>query len=248
MSLAGSDRFLVFVELLRAKVPSFKKYPFCLPAIKSLERLEFDPKVTFIIGENGTGKSTLLEAIAVASGYNAEGGSKNFGFATRESHSELHKFLRVARGIRKPKDGFFFRAESFYNVATAVENLGVTGYGDKSLHEQSHGESFWSLFTHRFRGQGVYIMDEPEAALSPTRQMAALLRIHQLVQGKSQLIIATHSPILMAYPQATILELSKTGVHKVRYEETDHFAISKRFFSDPKRILAELLREDSKTD
>jgi predicted ATPase len=239
-----SNHYLQFIELMRQKVPSFHKYPFSLPAIRHLDRLELHPQVTYLVGENGSGKSTLLEAIAVASGFNAEGGSKNFGFATRESHSDLYKHLRVARGHPLPKDNFFLRAESFFNVATQVDDLGVSGYGSKSLHEQSHGESFWSLFMHRFRGNGLYILDEPEAALSPTRQMAALVRIRQLVQAKSQFIVATHSPILMAYPNATILSLSGSGLKQVRYEETDHFTITKRFFDNPGRIIRELMRED----
>jgi predicted ATPase len=239
-----SHHYLQFIELLREKVPSFRQYPFCLPAICKLERLALHPHVTFLVGENGSGKSTLLEAIAVAGGFNAEGGSKNFRFATRESHSDLYKYLRVARGHPAPKDGFFLRAESFFNVATQIEGLGVSGYGGKSLHEQSHGESFWSLFMHRFRGHGLYILDEPEAALSPSRQMAALVRIHQLVQAKSQFIIATHSPILMAYPNATILGLSESGLKPMRYEETEHFTLTKHFFDNPARVVRELMREE----
>jgi predicted ATPase len=244
MSLEDCQHFLLFIELHRAKVTSFESYPFCLPAVRSLEKLEFHPSVTFLVGENGSGKSTLLEAIAVAWGFNAEGGSKNFNFATRESHSELFQSLRLARGVRRPTDGFFLRAESFYNVATQVEQLGALGYGNTPLHELSHGESFWSMFMNRFRGNGLYILDEPEAALSPSRQMAALLRIHQLVQCHSQLIIATHSPILMAYPNAKILHLSEEGIRQAKYEETEHFRLSKGFFENPARYVHELLREE----
>jgi predicted ATPase len=244
VSLEDCQHFLLFAELNRAKVPSFDVYPFALPAVRLLDRLELHPSVTFLVGENGVGKSTLLEAIAVAWGFNAEGGSKNFGFATRPSHSELFQYLRLARGIRKPKDGFFLRAESFYNMATQVEQLGVSGYGDKSPHEQSHGESFWSLFMKRFRGNGLYMLDEPEAALSPARQMAALVRIHQLVQSGSQLIIATHSPILMAYPDSVIFHLSEDGIKPVQYQDTEHFTLAKRFFDNPQRLVAELLREE----
>jgi len=244
MSLEHCKQFLLFAELNRGAVPSFDAYPFSLPAVRNLERLEFHPAVTFLVGENGMGKSTLLEAIAVGYGFNAEGGSKNFSFETRASHSDLYQYLRLARGFQRPKDGFFLRAESFYNVATQVEELGVTGYGAKPLHDQSHGESFWSLLMERFRGHGLYMLDEPEAALSPSRQLAALVRIHQLVQSGSQLVIATHSPILMAYPDARILHLSEDGIRPVAYQETEHFQLTRRFMENPQRILRELFRED----
>jgi predicted ATPase len=245
MSLDHCSHFLLFAELNRRAVASFADYPFSLPAVRNLERLDFHPAVTFLVGENGTGKSTLLEAIAVGYGFNAEGGSKNFNFETRASHSPLHQYLRLARGFRRPKDGFFLRAESFYNVATQVETLGVTGYGSRSLHDQSHGESFWALLMERFRGNGLYILDEPEAALSPARQLAALVRIRQLVKSGSQLVIATHSPILMAYPEATIFRLSEDGICKVNYSETEHFQLTKRFMENPERILKELFREEN---
>lgn len=234
----------------RDKVDSFDRYPFSLPAVRSLERVDFHPKVTFFVGENGSGKSTLLEGIAVSLGFNAEGGSKNFRFGTRRSHSELHEYLRIAKGIRRPRDGFFLRAESFFNVATEIENLDVepsfgppviNSYGGRSLHEQSHGESFLALMTERFGGQGVYILDEPEAALSPQRQLAVLSRIHDLVLDDSQFIIATHSPILMAYPDSTIYLCSKDGVSPVAYEETEHFQVTRDFLANPERMLRVLM-------
>lgn len=245
MSFNPPSHFLHWVELQREKVEKPSDYPFNLPVLRSFERLEFHPAVTFLIGENGSGKSTLLEAIALAWGFNAEGGSKNFGFATRSSHSDLYRTLRLARGIRKATDGFFLRAESFYNVATYVEDLDVSGYGDKSLHEQSHGESFWSLFMNRFRGNGLYILDEPEAALSPARQLAMLVRMHDLIGQQSQFIIATHSPIILAFPNATIYELSEGGLVPAAYEETEHFLLTKRFLNDPKRFIRELLRKET---
>jgi predicted ATPase len=200
------------------------------------------PAVTFFVGENGAGKSTLLEAIAVAFGFNAEGGSKNFRFGTRESHSELYKFLRIAKGVPRPTDGFFLRAESFYNVATMVEELGVgASYGDRSLHEQSHGESFIALMVNRFRGEGLYLLDEPEAALSPGRQLSVITRIHDLVQQRSQFIIATHSPIIMAYPDAHIYSFSTSGIERVDYKETEHFRITRDFLSNPQRMLRHLM-------
>jgi len=242
MSLIGSDQFLQWVELKKKdSIP--KQHPFDLPMVRNLGRIEFHRRVTFIVGENGSGKSTLLEGISVAWGFNAEGGSKNFSFATSPTHSELHGFLRLARGTKRPTDGFFLRAESFYNVATYVEGLGVSGYGKNSLHEQSHGESFLALFMNRFRGNGLYILDEPEAALSPSRQLALLVRLHQLAQNGSQFIIATHSPLIMAYPDALIYQVNENGFARVKYEETEHFNLTKRFLNDPKRYLRELFRE-----
>jgi predicted ATPase len=192
--------FVREVMLDRDRVPSFDQYPFSIPAVLGLDRLAVHPRVTFLVGENGSGKSTLIEAIAVAAGFNAEGGSKNFSFATRRSESSLHTALRVVRGVRREKDGFFLRAESFFNVATYVDQVGVTGgYGERSLHEQSHGESFLALATNRLRGNGLYLFDEPEAALSPSRQLSLLKVIDALARrGSSQFVIATHSPILMA--------------------------------------------------
>lgn len=237
-----SSQFVSRVSLLRDKVESFARYPFCLPAIASLERIDLHPKVSFFVGENGSGKSTLLEAIAVSLGFNAEGGSKNFNFATRRSHSELHEYLRIAKGIKRPRDGYFLRAESFFNVATEIDNLNVVhSYGGRSLHEQSHGESFLALLMERFGGQGLYILDEPEAALSPQRQLAVLSRIHDLILDGSQFIIATHSPILMAYPEASIFQCSGEGITQVAYEETEHYRITRDFLANPARMLRILL-------
>ena len=242
MPIIGSNQFLLWIEL-KEKTSIPKTYPFDLPVVRFLKRLKFHPKVTFVVGENGSGKSTLLEAISVAWGFNAEGGSKNFGFSTNSTHSDLHEYLRLARGIKRPQDGFFLRAESFYNVATYVQELGVSGYGHKSLHEQSHGESFLNLFMNRFRGQGFYILDEPEAALSPSRQLAFLVRLHQLATNGSQFIIATHSPLIMAYPNALIYQVSEKGIARAKYEDTEHHCLTKRFLNDPKRYLNELFRE-----
>jgi predicted ATPase len=191
-----STQFVQQVRLKVEEVAGFDRYPFSLPAVRHLSTLPLHPKVTFLVGENGSGKSTLLEAIAVAFGFNPEGGTKNFGFQTRASHSELHQYLRLVKGIRPPRDGFFLRAESFFNLATEIEELDkglggppvIQSYGGKSLHEQSHGESFWSLVMHRFGGNGFYILDEPEAALSPQRQLALLSRIHQLVRDNSRML------------------------------------------------------------
>ena len=239
-----SQQFLSRITLKRDLVSSFDEYPFCLPAVRSLDYLALHPKVTFFVGENGSGKSTLLEAIAVALEFNAEGGTKNFRFATQSSHSNLHEFLRVAKGVKQAKDGFFLRAESFYNVASEVDNLGVQGsYGGRSLHDQSHGEAFLSLINHRFKGKGLYLLDEPEAALSPQRQLSLLTRIHQLVDDQSQFIIATHSPILLAYPDAKIVQFDSNGINEVAYQDTEHFKLTRDFLNDPERFLRHLLAD-----
>ncbi|MCW3060212.1 MAG: hypothetical protein JWQ02_2033 [Capsulimonas sp.] len=227
--------------LNRDRVSSFDTYPYSLPPIRSLSRLKLHPQVTFFIGENGSGKSTLLEAVAVAAKLNAEGGSQNFNFATRASHSDLSEYLTLVRGASRPSDSFFLRAESFFNVATAVEGYAVSGYGERSLHEQSHGESFMALALHRFRQGGLYILDEPEAALSPQRQLALISRMHQLILQGCQFIIATHSPILMAYPNASILEFSANGIQPMEYRNTEHYQVTKTFLDDPERMLALLM-------
>ena len=247
-----SNQYLLDVKLLRSKVPSFNNYPFNVELIKNFETLAFHPKVTFIAGENGSGKSTLLEAIATAWGFNPEGGTKNFNFSTRSSHSELHHFIRLGKSFRKARDGFFLRAETFYNVATNIDELDEApgfsppiknSYGRKSLHRQSHGESFFSLMMERFGGESLFILDEPEAALSPIRQMAVLSRLHQLVESGSQFIIATHSPILLSYPHATIFYIENGNLIKTRYEETKHYLITKDFFNNHSKIVTQLLEE-----
>ncbi len=236
------EPYIYRISFKSEDMPCFEVYPFSLPAVHQLEKLKPHPKVTFLVGENGSGKSTVLEAIAVAYGFNPEGGSKNFNFNTRQSHSSLHEQIRLSKGIKRPKDGFFLRAESFFNVATAIENIEVEhAYGGVSLHEQSHGESFLALITNRFRGKGLYILDEPESALSPQRQLVVLSLIHQLVNDDSQFIIATHSPILMAYPDAIIYHFSENGIDVIKYEETEHYKVTRDFLLNPKRMLDILL-------
>jgi predicted ATPase len=243
--MALSSSFVIDMTLRREIVPDLDRYPFNLPAVQHLKVLTFHPAVTFIVGENGSGKSTLLEAMAVALGFNAEGSSRNFNFGTRASHSVLHEYIRIAKGFRRPQDGFFLRAESFFNVATEIENRGVgDSYGDRSLHEQSHGESFMALLTHRFRAKSLYVLDEPEAALSPQRQLAALARIHQLVKQGCQFIIATHSPILMAYPDAKIYACTADGLRRTDYLDTEHYQVTHDFLANPQRMLDVLLAED----
>lgn len=234
--------FIQHVQVLDNKVASFDAYPFSIPAIRRLrEKLVLDAHLTIFVGENGSGKSTLIEGIAVAAGYNAEGGSKNFNFATRRSDSSLAASLRLARSDRRPRTGYFLRAESFYNVAANIEELDREGgfsppiidsYGGRSLHEQSHGESFWALVHERFGPGGLYIMDEPEAALSARRQVALNERIIELIATGSQFIIATHSPIIAGLPGALIYSLSNDGITSVAYRETDCFRILKSFLDE----------------
>ncbi len=234
--------FLQGARLEREKISNFDQYPFCIPAIRRMDRIEFHPGVTFFIGENGTGKSTLLEAIATKYGFNAEGGSKNFNFATYDTSSDLHDFIVIERGVLHPSDGFFLRAESFYNVATEIDSLGIErAYGGTSLHSQSHGEAFLALLQHRFQGDGVYLLDEPEAALSPQRQLSVLTLMHRLVYHQSQLVIATHSPILLAYPNSRIYLFSEGGISEVKYTETEHYQVTKDFLNRHERMLDLLL-------
>ncbi len=236
--------YLINISLVREKISNWEEFPYNIPAIRSLQTLQFHPDVTFFVGENGMGKSTLLEAIAQLMRFNPEGGNRNTLFSTRDTHSELYENLKCSRSCKMPRDGYFFRAESFYNVASYMDDVGyLEGYGGKSLHQQSHGESFLSLIGKKFRGNGLYLLDEPEAALSPSRQLSTLSLIHKLVQDNSQFIIATHSPILMAYPHAKILLFSESGIQEVRYEETEHYKIAKDFLNQKEQMLRILLED-----
>lgn len=241
MALSEDALYIKYIRLKDAgELPC--EYPYTVPALANFSGLRFRRPVTYIMGENGMGKSTLLEAIAVKAGFNAEGGSKNFRFATRESHSALYEDLVLGRGLQ-PRDGYFLRAESFYNVATEIENVAdgvLKYYGDKSLHQQSHGESFLALLAHRLFGHGLYIFDEPEAALSPSRQMYMLCRMKQLVDLGSQFIVSTHSPIVMSYPGADIFEITDDGLHPAELEQTSHYLLTKRFLLDREGMLRQL--------
>ena len=247
MRTSADDPFIRSVSLNRQFVPSFDVYPYSIPAIKNLQTLELHKNVTFFVGENGTGKSTLLEAMAVAEGFNAEGGSRHAMFKTRDTHSDdLARKLQLARPGRTlaRSDSFFLRAESFYNLSSYVDDMGHVGYGDVPLHQQSHGEAFLTLLTTRLGGNGLYLFDEPEAALSPQRQLTFLVGLHDLVNAGSQLIIATHSPIIMAYPNAIIYHFTTEGIVPIAYEDTEHYKVTRAFLTRTEKMLAELLRED----
>jgi predicted ATPase len=224
-------------------------YPFNLPAVRSWEKLELHDKVTFLVGENGSGKSTLIEAVAIAAGFNAEGGSRNFNFRTAISHSDLHQQLRLIRGTKRPRDGYFLRAESFFNVATNIDELEadahglVDSYGGQSLHSQSHGEGFMALLKNRFGGRGFYVLDEPEAALSPQRQIAFLKRLHELVQQDSQFLIATHSPMILAYPDAWIYEMAPEGPRRAEWDQLEHVRLMRDFLMYPEAYLYQIMEE-----
>ena len=237
--------YLREIRLKRNDIKSFDKYPFNIPIVKTLDSLTFHPQVTFLIGENGTGKSTLIEAIAVSLGFNPEGGTKTSTFATRSSHSILHQYIKTIKSFKYPRNCYFLRAESFYNLATLMDETNYYHtYSNKSLHEQSHGESFMATLTNKLKGNGLYIMDEPEAALSPTNQMAALTAIHKLVEKQSQFIIATHSPILLAYPNAKIYRFSNSGIERVSYQKTEHYTVTKDFLNRYQQMLNILLANE----
>jgi predicted ATPase len=227
-------------------------YPWALPAIASLgDGIGLHPKVTYLIGENGSGKSTLLEAIAVAAGMNAEGGSSNFAFSTRDSHSGLSAAIRLVRGPSRPRTDFFLRAESFFTAATYLEKLAkepldgnpLEAYGGISLHEQSHGESFLAVMVNRFGPGGFYLLDEPEAALSTQNCLTCLRRVHELVRDGSQFVIATHSPLVLAYPDATIFHCGEDGLETVAYEDAEPVRLTRSFLDARERFLAELLSD-----
>ncbi|MCF6095359.1 AAA family ATPase [Microaerobacter geothermalis] len=237
----------VYLRSLRLLKENMKQgeaaeYPFHIDSIQSLEELTFESSVTFFVGENGSGKSTLLEAIAYQCGFHTAGGSRNNFYNVYASESILGPYIRLS-WLPKITRGFFLRAETFYNFSSHIDDIGARGaYGNKSLHAQSHGESFWSLFKNRFTKKGIYLLDEPEAALSPTRQLSFLRLIDDMVkEGESQFIIATHSPIILGYPNAQIFNFDTKPISKIAYEETIHYIITKKFLENRDGILAEIL-------
>jgi predicted ATPase len=248
-----SDAFVRAVELVAPEDPGATAgHPWNLPAIRALQqRLQLHPKVTYFVGENGSGKSTLLEAIAVAAGLNPEGGTSNFAFSTRASHSDLWESIRLVRGIRRPRTDFFLRAESLFTSATYLEEIdredpttsALAAYGGISLHEQSHGESFLAVLLNRFGDGGFYVMDEPEAALSAQNCLTCLRRMHELITSGSQFVIATHSPIILAYPDAAIYECDDSGLRAISYEEAGTVRLTSSFLTSRERFLDELLAD-----
>lgn len=232
--------YLIEVQV-EQRIDDFNEYPFDIPAFKNLSSIRFHQDVTFLVGENGAGKSTLIEAIALSLGFGPEGGTRNVQFTTHNNTSNLGDYLRLIRSYKSPIDYYFLRTESFYNVATYMEQTGYTkGYGG-SPHTRSHGESILAVLTKKLQGNGLYLFDEPEAGLSPTRQLTALAAIDQLVQKKSQLIIATHSPILLAYPHAVIYQLDENGINEVSYQDTTPYQITKGFLNDYQRMVKLIL-------
>lgn len=238
----------LYLTGLKVKWDKIKRYSYLrkIPAIKTLDELSFNTPVTFFVGENGSGKSTLLEAIAVAYGFNPEGGSLNYSFSTYDSHSELHDALRLVKSFNKAKWGYFLRAESFYNVATAEDyysKLPGCKTPPQEFHKKSHGESFLKLVQNSFSSNGLYILDEPEAALSPQRQLTLMLEMSRCVKKDSQFIIVTHSPILLGFPGATILSFDEGVIQPIGYEDTQSYQITKMFINDRKQILRHLFEE-----
>ena len=216
-----------------------------IEALRELQSIQFHKPVTFFVGENGTGKSTMLEAIAVAMGFNPEGGSKNYRFSTYDSHSELYDALRVAKGICKPGWGYFLRAESFYNVATMEMEYADSAHPSQRFHEKSHGESFLEIAQTQLKPHGLYFLDEPEAALSPQRQLALLVELDRCSKEESQFIIVTHSPILLGLPGADILSFDDGRVHQVEYEDTESYQVTEMFINHREHLLSKLLGSDT---
>ncbi|MBQ8412234.1 MAG: AAA family ATPase [Lachnospiraceae bacterium] len=233
-----NDQFIQKINIDWDKIDD-SNYLRNIPAIKSLKSLELSNPVTFFVGENGSGKSTLLEAIAVAYGFNSEGGTKNYNFSTYDSHSKLCDALLLVKGYRKANWGYFLRAESFYNVATMEEEY--EEYLSDRYHKKSHGESFLAMLQKQMKPNGLYIFDEPEAALSPQRQLTLLIEINRCAKQGAQFIIATHSPLLLGLPDSEILCFDDGAIHPCTYEETDSYQVTEMFVNNREQLLKRLL-------
>lgn len=239
-----ADRPDAFIRRIAIDWPdNAPTYPFSIPAVQMIESIDFSSQVTFLVGENGSGKSTLVEAIAVAAGFSAEGGTKNYSYSTIDSTSPLADNMTLIRGARRETYGYFLRAESFYTTANYAETgtWGPLWFDGKRIHEHSHGEAFLAI-AKEFR-PGLFIFDEPESALSPQRQLALMAAIYDLVKKGSQFIIATHSPILLAYPDATIYSLSEAGIQRAEHDELEHVTLTKDFLEDPDKFLRHLFQD-----
>lgn len=247
MKAIDSGHFLIHAQFDPEQVPH-DEYFKDIAVFRKGFSLDLHPNVTFLVGENGSGKSTLLEALAIGMGMNPEGGSRNYNFSYQATHSSMHEHVTLVKGIKRPKDTFFLRAESFYNLASEMDRLALFGsdamyvrqFGSRSLHEVSHGESFLALMNHRLRARGLYFFDEPEAALSPQGQMSFLVRLHELVQQGAQCVIATHSPIIMAYPKADIYEFTDR-IEKVKYESARHVQLTRDFIEHREMMINRLI-------
>lgn len=238
--------YLKSCKVLQDTIPNKQEYPFNIPSLQDLHELEFPTNVTFFVGENGSGKSTLLEAIADRCDFNTAGGGRQNLYEVHKAESSLGEYIRLS-WLPKISNGFFLRSETFYQFASHIDLIEDTrrynAFGGKSLHHQSHGESFLALFMNRFKGKAIYLLDEPEAALSPTRQLS-LLKIMKDLEHEAQFIIATHSPILLGYPNATIYSFDQGEIESIRYEDTIHYIVTKRFLDAPQSILRELFDEE----
>lgn len=237
--------FVKRIALKRECIEDFDEYPFNIEVLKNFHDLSLEKNVSFFIGDNGIGKSTLIEALAIVLGMNPEGGTQNFIFSTRDTHSELHDYLMVSKGSKRPTTRFFFRAETFYNFATDLEEVGAGGYGKRNLHNISHGESFMQLIINRFSEKGLYVLDEPEAALSPANQLKLLSIIDRMAKNGSQFIIATHSPILISYIDGAVYDLNN-NFQKIDYRQTDTFNIYRNFIYDPIGMQSDIFEKRDK--
>ncbi|MBV8389884.1 MAG: AAA family ATPase [Mucilaginibacter sp.] len=240
--------FLSHISVPLLQDGSYLQY---IPSLGKGLQLSLNSNVTFFVGENGSGKSTLLEGIAEQCGFSLRGGNRNhnlnIGYRFEGYESPLARYVRLGWTPRRINDGFFMRAESFFNFASYIDELArddhriLNAYGGKSLHQQSHGESFLALFNNQFES-GIYILDEPEAALSPSRILAFMSVINELEKkGRAQFLIATHSPILICYPGATIYQFDERGVQETNYENIEHFYLTKSFLDNPSLYLRHLM-------
>ena len=237
-----NDLYIQGVHIDWNKIP-VNSYLREIDAIKGLEELIFHNSITFFVGENGSGKSTLLEALAVACGFNPEGGTKNYIFSTYDSHSQLHEAIRVVKGYRQAKWGYFLRAESFYNVATKEEEYADWEHPSEKYHEKSHGESFLALAQNNMNPNGLYLFDEPEAALSPQRQLTLLMQIYRCAKEGAQFFIVTHSPILLGIPDADIYCFDNGRIHLCEYEDTESYQVTEMFINNRQMLLDRLLTD-----